>query len=671
MSLSLRGRIIIGYLALFLILLFLSIYILWNSKKILDYKSEVQETQNIITGLQEVLLLTIDVESGQRGYVITGNKQYLDTWLSARAHLPESIAKVDKMDLETKDKMDWKELKSFIYQKLNHSEYIIDLRDKEGLRAALVSIELGEGKRLMDLIRKNIKEINLRLRTAGIKDFRNSIDSRRYTILSIAFGIFAIFILITMANIVLIKSIYKPINDIKNAAIKMSHGDFTVKIPIRQQDELGALSETINFLSLKISNLIREEKKFSGLLENLAFTSVYLGKSGIAYSSDITKVLQDIVDKARILVQADYAALGIGTDPNRPFDPWVFSGLDEKTRQIIGKNPRPIGLLGWVAIKGEQKRIDDLKKNSIFQGFPKGHPIMGPFLGVPINYQAVSIGNLYLTRNEGGKAFTEIDQKAVGLLSSQIGVILENIKLQSELKKAISSREDILAVVSHDLRSPLTIIGMTAELLNKRASSKPELNWLNDIAIKIESASGKMKRMISDLLDASAIESGKIQVNLEPFNANVFLEEIKSHFSAIIQERSIDFEIEQPKGDVVVLGDADRIHQVFSNLIDNAVKFTPRGGKIAVRSNLSNGKVQFSVSDTGIGISEENQQHLFDKYWQIKGTKAKGTGLGLYITKGIIEAHDSKLEIKSIPGKGTTFNFDLPLANVAGVQNYH
>lgn len=663
MLLSLRSRIILSYVILFIIQLVLSFYILWNSKKILDYKSEVQDTQNIISGLQGVLLNTIEIETAQRGYVLTGNNQFLDPLHSALSHLPRSISIINNMHMHAEDKFAWKEIKSLIEQKINHAQHIVELREKEGLQAALINIELGEGQRLMDQIRKRIGDINLRLREGLIKDYKNSLHSRKYKLLGIALGVIVTFILLTFANIVLIKSIYRPINDITKAATSMSNGDFTVKIPIYRNDEFGALSHTINSLSHKISNLINEEKKISGMLENLAFTSVYLGNSALSSSSDVTKVLQDIVDKVRILVQADYAALGIGTDPTHPFDPWVYSGLDKNYEEIIGRNPRPVGLLGWVALNGEQTRIDDLKMNPVFQGFPKGHPLMGPFIGVPISYQSKSIGNVYLTRKEGGSAFTEIDQKAVGLFASQVGVILENVKLQNELKKAVSSRQDVLAVVSHDLRSPLNIIGLSAEMLTKKVSGKPDLNWINSIITKIESASNKMKRMINDLLDISAIEAGNIQVNITPFKVHLLLEEIKVQFSPIVQAKNIDFQIERPKDVIAALGDADRIFQVFSNLIENAVKFTPSEGKIVVRGEVMNGRIQFSVSDTGIGIAEKDQKHLFEKYWQVEGTKAKGTGLGLYITKGIIDAHDSKLEVKSRIGKGTTFYFDLPLVS--------
>jgi len=624
-----------------------------------------------LLNLQEIHLLITRVETEQRGYAITGNELFLRNFNKARTRLPKFIRQIDKMEIDSWHRLRWGEIKFNIDQKVNFATKVIVARQKEGFQASIKLIQGGEGNRLMDLINSEMNEIVLKLRQDMMEDYRSSLQTSRYLTIGIIIGLMTCFALLMAATVLLIKSIYKLIKEISRAVQVMGDGDFTVKIPIYRNDELGLLSKTINSLSSKILNLMNVEKKLSGVLEDLAFTTANLGSSAILHSSDVSKILQEIVDKARFLVKADYAALGIGTDPNHSFDPWVYSGINEEVKQKIGKYPRPVGLLGWVAIQGEPTRLEDMKKNPLFQGFPEGHPAMGPLLGVPIRSQGKSIGNLYLSRNDGANFFTEVDQKVISLLTYQVGVILENVTLQSELKEAVSSREEVLAVVSHDLRSPLTVINMSAEMLLRKVAQNHELKWVNDTALKIEAASNRMNRMISDLLDVSAIESGKIQINLEPFEVHELLNEIKTQFSPIIKERRINFEIEQPQGDVVVLGDADRIHQVFSNLIGNAVKFTPQDGHITVRSKFFTGRIQFTVSDTGPGISEDNQKYLFDRYWQVEGTKAKGAGLGLYISKGIIDAHDGKLEVKSTLGKGTTFYFDIPLLNASETQIHH
>lgn len=225
-----------------------------------------------------------------------------------------------------------------------------------------------------------------------------------------------------------------------------------------------------------------------------------------------------------------------------------------------------------------------------------------------------------------------------------------------EARAAVRSRDDVLAIVSHDLRNPVSTITMAAGLLELPIPAEKKAE---QIAIIKRAASG-MNRLIADLLDVSAIESGRFRILLEPLALPPVLEESCRMLDEQAAQKGhrlgCGISVEVPE----VLGDHDRILQVLSNLVGNAIKFTPEGGTITVRAESGAGEVIVSVQDTGRGISEADLPHIFDRFWQTSQRRRGGAGLGLAITKGIIEAHQGRIWVESMPGRGSTFFFALP-----------
>lgn len=237
------------------------------------------------------------------------------------------------------------------------------------------------------------------------------------------------------------------------------------------------------------------------------------------------------------------------------------------------------------------------------------------------------------------------------------------IQAEEALRRAVSARERILAIVSHDLRNPLGTILIGANLLlttvadDRRRRSRKPLEG-------IQRSAERMERLIRDLLDVASIEAHRFTIDRSPRATQLLVEDIFEAHEHVAAQKSLHLRAENNAINVKVLCDHGRIQQVFANLIGNAIKLISEGGSIAVRIDKQpeDNQVRFAVTDTGPGISPAELPHIFESFWQASGTARLGTGLGLSIAKGIVESHGGKIWAESEIGVGSTFTFTLPVA---------
>ena len=232
----------------------------------------------------------------------------------------------------------------------------------------------------------------------------------------------------------------------------------------------------------------------------------------------------------------------------------------------------------------------------------------------------------------------------------------------AEAQSAVRSRDDVLAVVSHDLRNPVSSILLNVRVLSQRLPA-------DDVARRalggIQRGAEGMRLLIGDLVDLVRIDSGRLVVEPKAEDPADLVRDAVDLIAPIAQARQLTVSIELPAGAPRVLCDRDRILQVFSNLLGNAMKFTPPGGKVAIRMEDLGDRVRLCVSDTGPGLSPEAREHAFERFWQGGGYSKGGTGLGLYIVKALVAAHGGDVSVQSTPGQGATFSFTLPKAAAA------
>ncbi|HEU4642153.1 MAG TPA: ATP-binding protein [Gemmatimonadaceae bacterium] len=245
-------------------------------------------------------------------------------------------------------------------------------------------------------------------------------------------------------------------------------------------------------------------------------------------------------------------------------------------------------------------------------------------------------------------------------LARRIALALDNARLYDEAQRAIRARDETVAVVSHDLRNPVNAISMIAANLDTAALAEAEPAQVAEYLQVIRQAAAQADALIQDLLDVTRIEAGRLSIDAAEEDLAAVVGESVEVLAPLARDRALELEVELAADLPPVQIDAMRIQQVLSNLVGNAIKFTPAGGRIDVRAARAGDEVVVRIADTGPGIAPEQQPHIFDRYWQGNRPTRLGAGLGLPIAKGIVEAHGGRIWVQSTPDAGSVFAFSLP-----------
>lgn len=280
---------------------------------------------------------------------------------------------------------------------------------------------------------------------------------------------------------------------------------------------------------------------------------------------------------------------------------------------------------------------------------------------IPIRDSERVIGQLTLRFVESNRRYRAEDVELATELVTRAGWALDGARQYERATRATTVREDILAVVAHDLRNPLATVLMASSILKDSEISDENQRMVE----RISRAGERMEKLVQDLLDWAAIESGRLAVDRSKVTVGTLIDDATDLFA--VPARDPRVVIERPTDDlakVELLCDQSRTSQVFSNLVGNAVKFAPKGSEIRVSTELLPSVVRFVVEDQGPGIAAEHLAHIFERYWQVESGTAqrRGVGLGLAITNGIVMAQGGTIDVTSELGKGSRFSFTVPRA---------
>ncbi len=412
-------------------------------------------------------------------------------------------------------------------------------------------------------------------------------------------------------SLVLSNLLVKPVREMVDATQKIAEGNYEIEISTRSEDELGRLTDEFNsmakklkgFHDLNIEQIMEEKRKSEAIIRS--------------------------IDDGIILVDGEFRVTGMNPMARRILDLPPDSPQNRHFLEVL-----------------ESEQLFNYIKESMESGKPPS---------------IEEKQNLFTVEKEGTRRHYQFSITPVrGKKGVLIGVVLllRDVTRLAELDRL---KSEFVMTASHELRTPLTSIGMSIDLLLESAIKK-----LNEKEQQLLSAAHeevqRLKAFVSNLLDLSKIEAGKMEMELSSISIRVLFEKAATVFNAQKEEKAVNLSFDAPEGLPNVKADDNKITWVLTNLISNALRYTPSGGHIKLSAESFGPYVQISVNDDGAGIPYEYQSKIFDKFVQVKSDKAVGgSGLGLAICKEIVRAHGGTIWVDSVPGSGSTFTFTLPI----------
>lgn len=396
---------------------------------------------------------------------------------------------------------------------------------------------------------------------------------------------------------------------------------------------------------------------------------------------DHTVAAADADGGAVALLDADGASLEISAELG-PRPSWLPPppSADPGLRRIPVQRPYPLIICAWTGepiwietAEAYASAYPHLARAAREGARPAAGESIEALAAVPLVLEGRAVGALALWFSEP-RAFPEAERAFLATIAQHGAQALDRARLlqaereaRERAERAIEqerrssrAREEIIAVVSHDLRNPLQLVAMGAHLIQHQAPHGDAGEPIRRHADRVLRAADRMNGLIRDLLDAASIEAGAFQIEVAAHPLRGLVSDALDAVTPLATEKRI--ELQRDLADLVADCDRDRVLQALVNLLTNAVKFTPERGTIRVTASAHGSGVEFSVADTGPGIPEGQIATLFDRYVRQSRSTGGGTGLGLYITKAIAEAHGGTLGVASQPGKGATFSLYLPRA---------
>ena len=330
--------------------------------------------------------------------------------------------------------------------------------------------------------------------------------------------------------------------------------------------------------------------------------------------------------------------------------------------------PLQASVAGWVFLNGKPAVVPDV---SIEPRHFKGTDQVGGFvtrslMAVPIIYHGETLGVLEVVNKTEHDHYTEEDLTIVGTLASQAAIAIQNARLVNKIQLSSDQvaqldrmKSGIIAIASHELRTPLGLVLGHATFL--REVIQPEYRQQLDIIV---SNAKRLKEIIDDIANIDNVQRGVAIVRARSISINRLIEEVMDSFQQEAQEKHLTLRSDPGPEDLLVEGDLSKISIALSNLVKNAITFTNPGGHIFINAESIPGYVKVSVIDDGIGIPPKDLPHIFERFYQVEShltRKHGGMGLGLSVSKVMIEMHGGRIWAESVEGKGSNFTFLLPI----------
>jgi len=436
---------------------------------------------------------------------------------------------------------------------------------------------------------------------------------------------------------------------------------------------------------------ITERKQTDSLRENMARLKDNLLNAMLIISGrlDLDGALKETLSTAKSLVGARYAVFSVIEDGR--VTRHLSEGLTSEDAEKMERLSDSCNILDALITGKKTIRVTDVDKNERFRKFTNEYPGIKTFLGTPVMYGDKLFGVLYVFDKTSGTEFTGQDEEVFETMAAHAAIVINNARLYRQIKEfneelenrikertweleaalkaaeiASNAKSEFLANMSHELRTPLNAIIGFAQLLNEEyfgELSDKQSEFINNILVSAQ----HLLNLINDILDLSKIEAGKMELEISEVNIKELLESslIMIKEKAIKHGIRLELMVEDSLDGLKIEADERKLKQVMYNLLSNAAKFTPDGGRITIHAKKRGDNIMVSVSDTGIGIEADELEKIFDEFYQVRHVakgKSPGTGLGLSLIKNIVEMHHGSVWAESEgKDKGSTFTFVLPV----------
>lgn len=372
---------------------------------------------------------------------------------------------------------------------------------------------------------------------------------------------------------------------------------------------------------------------------------------------EVDHVLQEVVDAAREVVGARFAALGVLSENRQTLVQFVTSGLDDEARRRIGALPTGRGLLGHVITEGKPIRSADINRHPGRYGFPPNHPPMKSFLGVPVRGRAGVFGNLYLTEKIGADEFDAEDEAIAVLLAAQAAGAVENALLFAQVRGMQRQRDLFFAMMNHELRNALTGVYGWAERLVRKKS--PEA--MTQAAQEVYEGAERTITLLNNFLDLTRLDAGKVKPVWRELEVSVELQRAVGGVLPAAEARQIRIDVLVGGPPVSVRTDPVRFNQIIVNLLGNAIRHGPEGRPVTIHVDGSATELRVRVVDHGPGVPVDLRERIFEPFERFDPHSGLGTGLGLPVSRRLAEVLGGRLTVEDTAGGGATFVLALPM----------
>jgi CheY-like chemotaxis protein/CHASE3 domain sensor protein len=706
---TLERKILAGFIGCAVIMTAVAFYSFRNSTKLVETNEWVNHTHEVLYEFEQVLAATVDAETGMRGYVITGKEEFLEPFKDSKERAQEHLTLVTNLTIDNPtQQQNIQKLRRGVDAVLNARTEVLEMY-KNDPAEVVKRLSTGNDKRLQDEVRVDVAVCRLLENNLLVERRAESDRDTRFfygvfiVLLSVIATVLGIVYLIIRSNLSAIKKAEQESAD-KNWLLTGSV-ELNEKVRGEKDDTIianEAISHLCNYLKAQVGVIYLTTGNQLQLAGSYAFDIRKQNKKMIEIGEGLLG--QAAAEKRLIVfteVPQDYMLINSGLGHSVPKNvvvlPLVLNDvvrgvveigvtrqlgdLDMQLLKIVAENLSVV-----IAAAQSRKKLKELleetqRQAEELEAQQEELKQSNEELQEKTGMLERSESELKAQQEELQQSNEELEEKA-NLLEDQ-KKIMEGAKMEietkaRELEASSKYKSEFLANMSHELRTPLNSILILSQILTENKS-----NLLGDkeiqFASNIYNSGSDLLNLINEILDLSKVEAGKMELDINDFPVAEIVDDIDRMFTEVAKSKSIDFEITTDQGlqSLALSSDRQRVGQILKNLLSNALKFTPKGGKITLgiseagkdvtlrREELRSKPhvIAFSVNDTGIGIPQDKLGIIFEAFQQVDGsTKRKygGTGLGLSISRELANTLGGEIHVQSEEGKGSTFVLYLP-----------